>query len=211
MIRQKIKNLIEKAIKELQKERAEFFPNFEIPEINIGSPPFDVFGDYSSDIAIQIAVKIKKSALTDRTKIANKIIKKIKNYDGRVNLFWDVRPEGKSVLINFYLSENYLRKELKKILRQKENFGNLKVGKDKKVNVEFISANPTGPLTLGNGRGGFCGDVLTNILNKAGFKAKREYYINDAGEQVRKLGHSVLDDTEAVYKGAYIENLKKRR
>ena len=78
------------------------------------------------------------------------------------------------------------------------------------MNVEFISANPTGPLTLGNGRGGFCGDVLANILNKAGYKAAREYYINDAGEQVRKLGHSVFGDSEAVYKGKYIDDLRNR-
>jgi arginyl-tRNA synthetase len=75
--------------------------------------------------------------------------------------------------------------------------------------VEFISANPTGPLTLGNGRGGFCGDVLANILIKAGYKTKREYYINNTGEQIKKLGHSVIGDKEAVYQGEYINALRK--
>jgi arginyl-tRNA synthetase len=77
-----------------------------------------------------------------------------------------------------------LQNSLKEVLKQKEKFGNLKIGQNEKINLEFISANPTGPLTLGNGRGGFCGDVLANVFNKAGFKAKREYYINDTGAQI---------------------------
>ena len=75
--------------------------------------------------------------------------------------------------------------------------------------MEFISANPTGPLTLGNGRGGFGGDVLANVLEKAGYKVSREYYINDTGNQIKALGHSVIGDAEAVYKGEYIDELRK--
>jgi arginyl-tRNA synthetase len=112
--------------------------------------------------------------------------------------------------INFFISKKHLQKQVEEILRKKDKFFQLEAGKGKKINVEFISANPTGPLTLGNGRGGFCGDVLTNVLNKAGYKAKREYYINDTGEQIRKLGHSVIGDSQAVYKGEYIDNLRKR-
>ena len=96
------------------------------------------------------------------------------------------------------------------ILKEKDKFGVLNIGKSKKINVEFISANPTGPLTLGNGRGGFCGDVLANVLKKAGHEITREYYINNVGEQVRKLGHSVIGDSEAVYSGKYIEDLRKK-
>jgi arginyl-tRNA synthetase len=81
--------------------------------------------------------------------------------------------------------------------------------KREKINIEFISANPTGPLTLGNGRGGFGGDVLANVLTKAGYKVSREYYINDTGAQITKLGHSVIGDNEAVYKGEYINKLRK--
>ena len=91
------------------------------------------------------------------------------------------------------------------VLKQKDKFGNLKIGGNKKINVEFVSANPTGPLTLGNGRGGFGGDVLSNVLEKAGYKVSREYYINDTGNQINKLGHSVIGDEEAVYKGKYID------
>ena len=125
------------------------------------------------------------------------------------NLFEKIETAAPG-FINFFLSKEYLQKQVREILKEKDSFGKMKIGKGKKVNVEFISANPTGPLTLGNGRGGFYGDVLTNVLKKAGFKAEREYYVNDGGEQIRKLGHSVIGDSQAVYKGSYIEALRKR-
>lgn len=214
MIRQEIKNLIEKAIKELR-ETEEFFRNFKIPKVRIGSPNtknlVSSFGNYSSAIAIEIAVR--KSAPGDQKKIADKIKEKIESYNLDLKLFSRIEVAEKPVLINFFSSKEYLQGETFKILEQKEGYGKkelMKIGNNQKINVEFISANPTGPLTLGNGRGGFCGDVLTNILNKAGFKAKKEYYINDTGEQIRKLGHSIIGDSQAVYKGKYIDELKKK-
>jgi arginyl-tRNA synthetase len=138
-----------------------------------------------------------------------RIIIDVKKLPDFKEYFSDVKFE-KPIFINFFLSNKYLQEKVKEILKQKEKFGEIKIGKGEKVNLEFISANPTGPLTLGNGRGGFCGDALANILNKAGFKVKKEYYINDTGEQIRKLGHSVIDDSQAVYKGRYVQDLKKK-
>src|SRR4030042_128865 len=112
--------------------------------------------------------------------------------------------------INLYLSEKYLQNKAEEINKNKQKYGNSNSGKKTKVNNEFISANPTGPLHLGNGRGGFFGDVLSNVLMKAGYKVKKEYYINDAGEQVIKLGHSVLKDSLACYQGKYIDELNKK-
>jgi arginyl-tRNA synthetase len=195
MFREEIKNLIEKAIKKLQKDGV--FPAFEIPEIKIDNPENKDWGDYSTNIAML--------AKQDPQKIANAI---------KADFLEKV--EIKNGFINFFLSKEYLQKQISEILKQKKSFGKLrpgrgwKVNKVNKVNIEFISANPTGPLTLANGRGGFCGDVLVNVLEKAGYKTEREYYINDAGEQVKKLGHSVLGDSEAVYKGPYVEDLKGR-
>lgn len=80
-------------------------------------------------------------------------------------------------------------------------------GAGERVNNEFISANPTGPLHLGNGRGGFYADSLARVMKKAGYDVTNEYYVNDAGEQVMKLGHSVLKDSEAVYGGEYIDEI----
>jgi arginyl-tRNA synthetase len=96
-----------------------------------------------------------------------------------------------------------------KINTEKEKFGNSEKGQSIKVNNEFISANPTGPLHLGNGRGGFYGDSLSRVLRKAGFDVTSEYYVNDGGGQVEKLGHSVLKDSEAVYAGEYVDELNK--
>ena len=180
MIRQEIIKLIQKA-------------TAVSPEkIRVARSEEGNFGDYSTNIAMQLK------------KPANEIAGKLKS-----DLFEKIEVAGPG-FINFFLSKGYLQKQIGTILKEKEKFGNLKIGKGKKVNVEFISANPTGPLTLGNGRGGFCGDVLANILAKAGYGVKREYYINDVGEQIRKLGHSVLGDAEAVYKGHYIEELRMR-
>ena len=98
------------------------------------------------------------------------------------------------IFINFSLSQKYLQEQIKDIIKQGDKFGHLSFGRDKKVQVEFISANPTGPLHIGNGRGAFFGDCLANSLAKAGFRVYREYYINNAkaNNQIRELGRTVL-------------------
>jgi len=180
MIRREITKLIQKA-------------TGESPEkIRVAYPEGEGFGDYTTNIALQLK------------RPASEITVNLKS-----DLFEKVEVAGPG-FINFFLAKGYLQKQVGIILKEKESFGELKIGRGQKVNVEFISANPTGPLTLGNGRGGFCGDVLTNVLNAAGYQAKREYYINDTGEQIKKLGHSVIGDAEAVYQGRYIEELKKK-
>jgi len=200
MAREEIKKIVEKSIKELQKKGV--FSAFDIPKIKIGQTEVKGRGDYSSSIAMNIAKENKRSPLETAEILKNQILSL------KSDIFEKIEIAGPG-FINFFLSQEYLQNEVKEILKKKDKFGQLEMGKGKKINVEFVSANPTGPLTLGNGRGGFCGDVLTNVLNKAGFEAKREYYVNDTGEQIRKLGHSVLGDSEAVYKGDYIEELRK--
>jgi arginyl-tRNA synthetase len=182
MIREEIKNLIKKSVEELYKKEI---------EVKVDLPENVTFGDYSTNIAMLL----KKNPQEIADAIKSSLLEKI---------------EVKSGFINFFVSKEYLQKQVEKILKEKESFGKLEIGRGQKINVEFISANPTGPLTLGNGRGGFCGDALANVLEKAGYKTTREYYINDVGEQVRKLGHSIIGDLEAVYSGDYIADLKKR-
>ena len=201
MIREELKNLIEKSIKKLQKE--DVFSAFDIPEIIIEIPENNTYGDYSTNVAMVLAKVVKKSPMETAQSLESGIMNQELGIFEKIEV---VKPG----FINFFISEEYLQKHVAEILKQKDKFGQLKIGKSKKINVEFISANPTGPLTLGNGRGGFGGDVLANVLGKAGYKVTREYYINDAGEQVRKLSHSVLGDEEAVYKGNYILDLRKR-
>jgi arginyl-tRNA synthetase len=164
-------------------------------KIEIDHPQEKKCGDYSTNIALRLK--------TDPEKLSSKLKAKKSKLFERI----ETAEPG---FINFFISKEYLQNQVKEILKNKNRFGELKIGRDKKVNVEFISANPTGPLTLGNGRGGFCGDVLANVLQKAGFKVEREYYVNDIGEQVKKLGHSVLGDSQAVYSGNYIAYLRKK-
>ncbi len=93
--------------------------------------------------------------------------------------------------INFYLNANWLYETLQQIEEQGENYGRIDVGKGKKVMVEFVSANPTGPMHMGNARGGALGDCLAAVLDFAGYEVTREFYINDAGNQIEKFGNSL--------------------
>jgi len=196
MIRKKIKKLIKISLKLLNLNDFKFF---------VERPKERIYGDYATNVAMLIANKNRKNP----KELASLIISKLKELKLRSLLFEKIEVKEPG-FINFFLSKRYLQESLNNILKQKEKFGNLKIGKNKKIQVEFISANPTGPLTVGNGRGGPVGSALANILEKAGFKTKRAYYINDFGKQILALGHSVLNDEKAEYKGEYIDYLRKR-
>ena len=200
MVKGKISYLIKNSLQSFQREKK--LPKFGIPKISIDPPEQKIHGDYSSNIALEIARITKKDPL----KIAELIKAKIQNFESK--LFEKIET-AKPGFINFFLSKEYLQEKVKEILEKKEQFGQLDFGKNKKVQVEFISANPTGPLTVGNARGGPFGDVLGNVLKKAGFKIEKAYYINDYGMQILTLGHSVLKDKKAKYKGDYIDYLHK--
>jgi len=176
MLKEKIAKLIEKSIKDNK-------------EVLIERPREKSHGDYSTNIALKIKGNPMENAKLISKSLDSPLFDKIEA----------VKPG----FINFFFSKEYLQKQVKEILKQGKKFGDLKIGKNQKVNVEFISANPTGPLHVGNGRGAFCGDVLANVLDKAGYRVEREYYVNDVGEQIRKLGNW-------EYKGKHINDLKKR-
>jgi len=198
MLKQEIKKIIEKAI------------GNKAIEFLVEVPADKEHGDYSSNVALLLATRLRQGS-GEAKKTPQDIAKEIKEDIEKQNsgLFSKVEIAGPG-FINFFVSENYLRNQLQIILKEKSKYGNLKIGNNKKINVEFVSANPTGPLTLGNGRGGFGGDVLANVLEKSGYKVSREYYVNDTGNQINKLGHSVLHDAEAVYKGEYVNELQKK-
>src|SRR3989344_2930699 len=132
------------------------------------------FGHYSTNAAFFVK--------GDPQKLADEIRQQAKDFFEKV--------EAKGKFINFWISKNALLEELNKVIKTpKFKIKNLKL----KINIEFISANPTGPLTMANGRGGFLGDVLANVLERAGHKVTREYYINDAGNQIKLLGERIQD------------------
>ncbi len=196
MIKNQIKKIIKKAV-------IEKFGKIKIPEIKIEKPENKKFGDYSSNIALQLSKVLKKKPI----EIAKRLNLMFQIKDSR--LFDEVKIANPGFL-NFYLNKEYLQNQILEILKKCEKFGDLDIGKNKKLQVEFISANPTGPLTVGNARGGPFGDVLANVLKKAGYKVEKAYYINDYGNQILALGHSVLKDKSAKYKGKYIDDLRKK-
>jgi arginyl-tRNA synthetase len=185
MIREKISKLVKRAIKELQKEK--IFPQFEIPEIKIEHPEEKNHGDYATNVAMAIAKVVKKEPMEIGENLKSQILKL------KTDLFEKIEVV-KPGFVNFFLKKEFLQKQVREILKEGEKFDQLKIGKNVKTNVEFISANPTGQLHIGNGRGAFWGDCLANVLEKAGFKIVREYYVNDAknSAQIQELGKTAL-------------------
>jgi len=187
-IREEIKKSISKALKTLGYGE-EFL-------VKVLKPKESSFGDYSVSVAMEIAKKEGKNPFEIATQIKEKL-------DGKYFEKIEVVNPG---FINFFVSKEIVLDEIQEVLKKGEKFGDLNISKSK-IQVEFISANPTGPLTVGNGRGGSFGDVLANVLSKAGNKVEKAYYVNDYGQQILSLGHSVLKDADAKYSGEYIDEL----
>jgi len=161
-------------------------------KISVEKPKNKEHGDLSTNIALLLTKIVKKNPLEICGKLKKELIKS--------DLFESIEI-AKPGFINFKLAVSSLTTSLNKIIDLNSNYGKNDSGKNKKVLVEFVSANPTGPLTVGHGRGAIIGDVISNILSWNGFKIDREYYYNNAGRQMRILGESL--------KARYYELLKK--
>jgi arginyl-tRNA synthetase len=166
------------------------------------------YGDFSANIAMVLAKNLKQNPL----ELAKDIVKKLGSSNSEFAKIEAVAPG----FINFYLSPQYLQNQVQNIIEEGDSYGSLTLGKDKKASVEFVSANPTGPLHIGNARGGPLGDVIANVLAKAGYEVTREYLHNDVGGQVERLGESIYfeihpdqksPDYEIQYQGSYIKEL----
>jgi arginyl-tRNA synthetase len=171
-------------------------------------------GDFASNIAMILAGKLKQSP----NQIADKIIKRLLELNTD-NLFLNIDIAGPG-FINFKLNKNLFHDQILNVIQQDSTFGKSNIGKNKKVNVEFVSANPTGPLTVGHGRGAMIGDTVSNILEWNGYDVQREYYFNNAGRQMRVLGKSVynrylqtcgqkIEFNDDYYQGDYIKDIAK--
>ncbi len=182
----------------------------EIPEIQIEKPNQPEHGDAASNIAMNLASVLKMNP----RKIAEQIVEELE-YDGRKLSGIEIAGPG---FINFRYAENYLFNELQTILNQGETFGQSDSLEGQKINVEFVSANPTGPLTVGHGRNAVLGDTIANLLEWTGADVDREYYFNNAGRQMRVLGKSVrarylqelshdVELPEDGYEGEYIKDI----
>lgn len=162
-------------------------------EIEIEIPKEKKYGDFS----VNTAMKLTKILKTAPANIAKAIIEAM-DFDGTYIERCEIAGPG---FINFYLKNDWLYDGLKSAYELGEDFGKTDLGKGKKVMVEFVSANPTGPMHMGNARGGALGDSIASILEHTGYDVTREFYINDAGAQIEKFGKSLEARYMQIYKG----------
>ena len=160
---------------------------------NVEIPADRANGDFSTNAAMTWARELKNAP----RKIADAIIAEV-SLEG--TYFERVEVAGPG-FINFYLGDRYYADILKDIRAKGKDYGRSDYGKGKRINVEFVSANPTGPMHLGNARGGALGDCLAAVLDRAGYEVSREFYINDAGNQIDKFALSLDVRYQQIYKG----------
>jgi arginyl-tRNA synthetase len=201
MLKEKVYHFVIDSLKNSQQNN--ILPDFDWEKINIARPELREHGDFSTNLSFLLSPVLKKSP----QEIAKDLITVFEEYNQKEKLF--KKMECVNGFINFFLNEEIYYQELKEILKKQDKYGNSSFGKRQKIQVEFVSANPTGPLTVGNARGGPFGDCLANVFKKAGFRTKKEYYVNNCGNQIAILGHSILKDELAEYKGEYIDQLAK--
>lgn len=180
-IRQQIRDTVERAL--LKSIRNGELPKTEIPYITVETPKEMGHGDFSTNIAMQLTKLVKMPPRQTAELI-------IKNLDINGTYIEKTVCAGPG-FINFHLSSTWLYDALKLINKEGADFGRINIGKGQKVMVEYVSANPTGPLHMGNARGGALGDCIASVLQAAGYNVTREFYVNDAGNQIEKFGISL--------------------
>ena len=173
MLKHKIATILEQAAAEAQQKG--LLPQVGLPDITLEHPQNAAHGDYASSLPLKLARAVRAKPL-DIAEIVAKLIVSAPEVEKI-----DVAPPG---FINFSLSGDWLAQQVEVILRQGERYGNIDSGQGLKVQLEFVSVNPTGPLHVGHGRGAVLGDTLANVLEAAGYTVEKEYYVNDAGNQM---------------------------
>jgi arginyl-tRNA synthetase len=182
-----------------------------LPPFEIERPKVKEHGELSTNLAMVLAKAAKKNP----KELAQEIVSSLKDPEGIVE---SVTVAGGGFL-NFVLKKGAWQESLREIVSQGKRFGFFEEGKGRKVVVEFVSANPTGPLHIGNARGGPLGDVIASLLQQTGHEVVREYYVNDVGGQIDKLGESLLywirnEGSESAippegYQGEYVKELAR--
>jgi len=180
MLRERLINLLTQAAEKAQKEGK--LPSVTLPEITIERPQNMQHGDYASNFPLKLARITRANPMA----IAKELVALLPSTEEIESAV--VAPPG---FINLTLKNNWLNRQVDHILKDGESFGNNNLGQGKKVQVEFVSINPTGPLHVGHGRGAILGSTLVNILSASGYKVEREYYFNDAGNQMEIFRRSL--------------------
>lgn len=206
-----IENYLEKVIRRaIEKSKLSFDASLQL---NLSVPKQKEHGDLTTNVALILASQISKNPRT----LAEEIITNLHLEKGWIEKV-DIAGPG---FINFTFSNNYVFYALQKILSQRNTYGVSSLNKGKKVQVEFVSANPTGPLTIGHGRQAVLGDTIARFLEAVGYEVTREYYYNDAGRQMRILAESVqlryrelvgekVDFPDTHYQGHYIRDIAQK-
>lgn len=156
----------------------------DLSNIVVEKPAKKENGDYSSNIALTLTKVLKKSPML----IAEEIVTNIEKQD----IIEEIKIANPG-FINFYLKKEFLLSQINNIINENKNYGKNNIGNNKKINIEFVSANPTGILHIGHGRGATYGDNLARIMSFSGYDVTKEYYINDAGNQMNNLGISIKE------------------
>ncbi len=190
--------------------REQGWPPVSMPEIAWEYPPEPTFGDLSTTLSFALAKQVRRSPRDVATAIQRAV-----HPDPALVEKIEVAGPG---YLNIFVANGWWHAVIREILEAGAAYGRATVGQDQRVQVEFVSANPTGPLHVGHGRGAALGDAIANLLRAAGYRVEREYYINDAGSQMRLLGESVwarhleacgrpVQFPENGYHGEYIREL----
>lgn len=180
-IKQEVQEILKKSLTNLQIDYEK--------EIEVSIPKDKNHGDYSTNIALSLAKSLKDNPINIANKIKN-------NIQSEIISKIEVLSPG---FINIFISEQYLLKSINTIIKENTNYGKSNLGQGKKVNIEFVSANPTGILHLGHGRGATYGDNLARIMTFTGYDVTKEYYVNDAGNQMNNLGISIKVRYQNLY------------
>jgi arginyl-tRNA synthetase len=194
-------------------EAKQRLPLLSETELVFDTPKIEAHGDLSSNAAMILSKKLKKNP----REIANEILSNL-NIDKTIISKTEIAGPG---FINFYFTPIFIAGIVKEINESGDDFGKSKKYFGKRANVEFVSANPTGPLTVGHGRGAVIGDTIANMLEWIGYEVDREYYFNNAGRQMRVLGDSVrirylnllgkqINFPEDYYQGEYLVDIAKK-
>ena len=185
--------------------------SFPEKDFSLAPPKNPEFGDLSTNVSLLLTRDLKKPPLEIAQSIADELNKELPHHISEIS----VTPPG---FINFKVTKSFYQSKVKTILDAGDSFGKGSHGDGKTANVEFVSANPTGPLTVGHGRNAVLGDTVSSILEWHGFEVTREYYFKDAGRQMRILGQSVearyfeilgqdVEFPQEGYQGSYIKDI----
>jgi arginyl-tRNA synthetase len=193
VIRDIIQEVTTRAARAAQKEGT--LPQVELPAFEIERPQYVSHGDFAANLAMKLAGEIKRATgeKANPRQLGEAIAaeaRKLAGAEPDFHLVETVEVAGAG-FINYRLSPTWLFQQADRVLAEGDHFGEIALGLGERVNLEFVSANPTGQVHVGNGRGAFIGDTLGNVMQAAGYNVTKEYYFNDFGQQIFNLGRSL--------------------